>query len=199
MDVSYGGIPGNILNVGDALPEVRTLGDMLTRIDTLMGARTDEKMLASEREIRGCPDIQETGILARGKILIGKPGDPVHKIVHIFPHTGFTPEHLERVTREFPGVDTVLATISRVYPGHPLLAKAEELKLNFICGNSHALEIFENGVPLAIAIKSLLPDLEVNIFRDRVTSTPLASFGAPEIREYGKMISDKYLVKKIKS
>ena len=36
VEIAYGGIPGNILYVGKALPEVKTLGDMLARLETLM-------------------------------------------------------------------------------------------------------------------------------------------------------------------
>ncbi len=195
VDVSYGGIPGNILNVGDALPEVKTLGDMLARIESFMGTDLDEALLESERGIRACPGLQETNLLARGVILLGKPESPVRKIAHIFPHTGFTPEHLEKVVRDHPGVDTVLATISRVRAGHSLVEKARELGLNFICGNSHALEILENGLPLAMAIQALLPGLEVHVFRERMTSAPLESFGTPAIRDYARLMSEKHLAK----
>jgi hypothetical protein len=66
---------------------------------------------------------------------------------------------------------------SRVYPSHGLIDKAKELGLNFICGNSHAMEIFEN-------------------FRDRVTSTPLGKFGTSEIQDYAKDMAFNYLRKK---
>jgi hypothetical protein len=118
------------------------------------------------------------------------------KVIHMFPHTGFTTEHLESLLRDYPGVDTLLATISRVYPGHALIAKAEELGLNFVCGNSHALEIFENGLPLANALKRLLPEAEVVIFRERMTSTPLEKFGSPQIRDYAEDMSADYLKRK---
>ena len=68
--------------------------------------------------------------------------------------------------------------------------------LNFICGNSHAMEIFENGVPLAQAIKNHLPELEVVIFRERMTSIPLEKIGSAQTREYGKTIAENYLHRK---
>lgn len=111
----------------------------------------------------------------------------------MFPHCGFTPAHLEQLVREHPDADTLLATISRVYPGHPLVAKAEELGLNFVCGNSHALEIFENGVPMARALKNHLPECEIVIFRERQTSVPLDCFGSPEIQSYGENIAAEHL------
>ena len=62
---------------------------------------------------------------------------------------------------------------------------AEELGLSFLCGNSHALEIFENGVPLAYALRNHLPGVEVVIFRERQTAIPLDEVGSAEIRAYG--------------
>lgn len=196
VDIKYGGIPGNILYAGEALPEVKNLGQLLERLDKLMDTATEEKMLAAEKEIRGCTQIQEPSIVARGQILVGKPENIVNKVIHIFPHTGFTPQHLEKAVQEHPGVDTLVASISRAYPGNALIAKAEELGLNFICGNSHALEIFENGLPLARAIKMCLPEVEVVIFRERMTSIPQESFGSAEIQAYAQEIAEKYLVKK---
>jgi hypothetical protein len=193
VDIRYGGIPGNILYVGEALAGIKTVGDMLERLNTLMSAEVEERMLESEREIRGCRDIQETSVCAKGVILVGRPENPVTKVIHIFPHTGFTPEHLESVVREHPGADTLLATISRAYPGNPLIEKARQLGLNFICGNSHALEIMENGLPLAWAIKAHLPELEVVLFRERMTSVPLESFGGKELQEYARDISARFL------
>lgn len=194
--VNYGGIPGNIVYVGDVFPEINTVGDMIARLDRLMNASSDEKMLALERNHRHCDRIEETCVAARAKILVGSVDSPMKKVVHIFPHCGFTPEHLEKIIEENPGVDTLLASISRVYPGHPLIEKAEELGLNFVCGNSHAMEIFENGVPLANALKNHLPDVEVVVFRERMTSVPLELIGSQGIREYGSRIAGEYLHRK---
>ncbi len=196
VDIKYGGIPGNIVSVGDALPGINTLGDMLKRIEAFMGTGEDQKVLGNECELRHCGEITEPSIAAKGYILVGKPENPVKKILHIHPHTGFTPEHMEKALKEHPDVDTVLASISRIYGDHELGQKAKELGVNFICGNSHALEIMENGVPLARAIKMLMPDLEVVIFRERMMSVPLDDFGSKEIQDYGKEIADKYLVNK---
>lgn len=196
VDIKYGGIPGNIMYAGEALPEVKTVGDMIERLNILMGKETEEKALKLDRELRECKDIEETSVCACGKIIVGKPENPVKKVIHIFPHTGFTPEHLEKAVQEHPGADTLVASISRAYPGNPLIKKAEELGLNFICGNSHALEIFENGLPLARAIKMCLPEVEVVIFRERMSSIPIDAFGSKEIQAYAKDIAEKYLVKK---
>lgn len=195
-NVAYDGIPGNIVYVGDALPEIKTVGDMMDRLDKLMNVAEDEELLAAERKIRKNDAIEETSVAARCKILVGSRDNPMKKVIHMFPHTGFTPAHLEQLVKEYPDVDTLLATISRVYPGHALIEKAEELGLNFVCGNSHALEIFENGLPLAEAIKQHMPGVEVMIFRERVTSTPLETFGTDEIRAYAKDMATTYLHRK---
>ena len=195
VDVSYGGIPGNIINVGTALPEVKTLGDMLNRIEDMMDFSREQKFLESERAIRGCESILETNIEARGQFMSVRRIIRVNKVLHIFPHTGFTPEHLERAVEEHPGIDTLLATISRVYDGHELISCAEKMGINFICGNSHALEIIENGLPLAQAISVMLPDTEVVIFRERMTSTPLPDFGSEKMRNYAENIAADYLIK----
>lgn len=195
-NVAYGGIPGNITYVGDVLPEIKTVGDMVDRLNRFMNIEVDEKMLQSEREIRGCKTIQETSMAAQCKIILGDRDKPMKKVIHMFPHTGFNVGHLEKLVSDNPGVDTLLATISRVYPGHELIAKAKELGLNFICGNSHAMEIFENGLPLAFAIRQHMPNAELVIFRERVTSTPLDEFGATVIRDYAKDIAANHLKRK---
>jgi len=122
-----------------------------------MDVATEENFLTMERDLRKSDAIQETSIAAGGKILLGDRDSKVQYILHIHPHTGFTAQHLEMAVRENPEIDTVLCSISRVWPDHELVAKAKELGLNFILGNSHALEIYENGLPLAMAIKKLLP------------------------------------------
>lgn len=195
-NVAYDGIPGNIVYVGEALREIDTVGDMMHRLDKLMNVALDEELLQAEKTIRGCAQIEETSVAARCKILVGNQDNPMKKVIHMFPHTGFTSEHLQELKAENPDVDTLIATISRVYPGHALIAKAEELGLNFVCGNSHALEIFENGLPLAYAIQAQMPEAEVVIFRERVTSTPLSLFGSEEIQNYAQEIASTYLHKK---
>ncbi|EFQ24662.1 hypothetical protein Apau_2253 [Aminomonas paucivorans DSM 12260] len=193
VDIRAGGIHGNILYYGEALPEVRTLGNLLDRLESLMDLKTEREALEQERRLRNCPDLLETCVSTRGHILLGTPESPVRRLLHIFPHTGFTPEHLEAAKAAHPDADTVLATISRVYPGNPLIDKARELGMNFLCGNSHALEILENGIPLARALATRLPGLEVRVFRERVTSYPLDEVGSGTIRDYGRDMASRYL------
>jgi hypothetical protein len=196
VEIAYGNMPGNIFFAGKALEEVTTLGDMIDRLNRFMGAGDEQKLLTAEREIRGCPEITETTVATGAGILAGQRTSRVNTVLHIFPHTGFTPDHLDQAAREHPEADTVLASISRVKNGHPLVTKARELGLNFVVGSCHALEIYENGLPLAIALNELLPEVETYIFRERVTATPLNGFGSKAIREYARSIAGKYLLDK---
>ena len=193
VNLCVGGVHGNILYYGQTLPEVRTLGELLARLESLMDLGTEREALEQERRLRSCPDLQETCASTGARILLGTPESPVRRVLHIFPHTGFTPEQMEAAKAAHPEADTVLATISRVYPGHPLIAKARDLGLNFLCGNSHALEILENGVPLARALAAQLPDLEVRVFRERMTSYPLDAVGSGAVRDYGRDMASRYL------
>jgi hypothetical protein len=196
VEIAYGGLPGNILYVGKALDEARTLGQMLDRLADLMGYRQEERMLAAEREVRDCQEIRETSVAAQGQILVGSPAAPMNTVLHIFPHTGFTPEHLEQAKREHPEADTVLATISRVRPDHPLVAKTRELGMNFVVGNSHAVEILENWMPFAKALQHFLPEVEILIFRERVSAIPVERTGSAAIQQYAQQMADRYLIKK---
>ncbi len=195
-DISYGGVHGNILFVGKTLPEVNTLGDILTRLDTFMGLQEEDELLFMEKEIRNNTSVIETSVVTRGRIVCGEENSSVNNIAHIFPHTGFTTDHLRQVIKEHPEVDTVLASISRVYDGHTLIETAKELGLNFVVGNCHVLEILENGLPLAYALDMLLPDVEVVVFRERVTSLPVRTMGTPQMKQYAEQMATKYLVHK---
>ncbi len=193
VDIQWGGVHGNIVYFGETLPGIKTLGDILQRLSGFMGTETEKDVLEEERRLRLCEGIEETCVHTCGKIVLGTPETPVRKIIHIFPHTGFSVEDLDRAYDAFPDSDTVLATISRVYPGNPLIDKAKELGLNFVCGNSHAMEIFENGLPLARALAREIPDVEVRIFRERMCSVPVEQLGSEELQEYGRFIADDYL------
>ncbi|MCL6609174.1 MAG: thiamine pyrophosphate-dependent dehydrogenase E1 component subunit alpha, partial [Geminicoccaceae bacterium] len=118
----------------------------------------------SDRELRDCPDAMETVVATGPQLLNGTPGAPVHQILHIFPHTGFSDAHLSQALSEHPQVNTIVASISRVRPSSPLVEKAREMGLTFLVGNSHAVEILENGMPLAYALRALLPAVEVWLF-----------------------------------
>ena len=187
-----GGIPGKIVWYGEAMAEVPTLGAMIERIEKIMGTAIEENMLAEEKKHRCCGHLCETTVSARAKIFAGSPDSPLGRTITIFPHTGFGPEDLEKAYAEYPA-DTVVANISRPLPDSRLVEKARELGMNFVAGSSHAMEIFENGVPLAFALKYQLPDLEVLIFRERMVSIPIEMVGTEELRDYGSRMARGYL------
>jgi hypothetical protein len=193
VEIAYGGLPGNIMFVGNPLAEVKTVGDILDRLARFCDLERETCFLDLERRERGCAEIEETSISVSPVILCGRRDARVGRIVHFFPHTGFTPAHLRTVTREHPDIDTAVMSISRVKDDHPLVQTARELGLTMIAGNSHALEILENGLPLAFAIKELLPGVEVSLFRERVTSVPIAQFGSEAVRQYAKSMAGHLL------
>lgn len=195
-DISYGGIHGNVMFIGEALEEVNTLGDILDRLDNFMAMDQERQLLQQERLIRGVFSIQETTMETKGFIHLGNRENTVENVLHIFPHTGFSTDDLISAVRENPKVDTVIASISRVYKGHELIEAAKDLGVNFIVGNCHVMEILENGLPLAFALEELLPDVEVFLFRDRVTSTPVKSVGNSEMQKYARKMSKSYLTGK---
>ncbi len=196
VDIAYGNIPGNIVYVGRALDNVPTIGAILDRLNEFMGMGEEQKMLLTEKNVRDCNEICETNVATGGKLLVGARENRVGTIIHIFPHTGFTARHLVQIKQEHPEADTVIASISRVRPENELVTKAAELGLNFVVGNSHAMEMLENGLPLAAALHQLLPAVEVVLFRERITSTPFYKVGTSAIRNYADYIAREYLVNK---
>ncbi len=193
-DISYGGVHGNIMFVGTMLPAVRTLGGILDRLNHFMALDQDAELLNLEKNLRFVSDLRETSVETKGFIHLGDRESSVNQVLHIFPHTGFSPDNLRQAVRENPEVDTVIASISRVYEGHPLVETADELGLNFIVGNCHVVEILENGLPLAFALDHLLPGVDVRLFRDRVTSTPIREVGNPAMQAYASQISQRHLI-----
>jgi hypothetical protein len=191
-EVAYGGVIGKIVWFGEALPELDTLGDFIKRIDELMGVREAIDFLGYERGIRNCPDMQETTVAARAKIFVGNADSKLGKTVTFFPHTGFNVADMEKTYNEYKP-DTFVSCISRPLDDNEMVAKAQALGVNLVAGNSHAMEIFENGIPLAWAIKNILPELDMCIFRERMTSMPLDAFGTASLQEYGKKMAREYL------
>ncbi|WP_080834770.1 MULTISPECIES: Nif3-like dinuclear metal center hexameric protein [Cohnella] len=195
-DTSFGGLPGNVLHKGIALDEVQTAGDLLDRIEAGAGRELDIGLLEAERAIRGEPALQEATIVNPAMLLSGSRERPVKHILHFFPHTGFSMAHLEAALRMYPETDTIIASISRVREDHPFVGFARERGLNFIVGNSHSVEIMENGLPLAYALEMLLPDTEIFLLRERITAVPLREIGHEGMVAYGKEMAGTYLVSK---
>lgn len=196
VSTDYGSIIGNVVYVGTPLPEVTTAGGLVERLDRLIGRDEEAAVLAAERSARDSAHIEETVVATLPTILAGRPDAPVTEVLHIHPHTGFRVSHLRQALADFPGIDTVIASISRVYPGDDLVAEAARLGLTFITGNSHAVEILENGLPLAYALEELLPGVDVQVFRERMTSTPTRAVGGAEIRTYAETMSKEYLLRR---
>ncbi|MEW6080637.1 MAG: NGG1p interacting factor NIF3 [Bacillota bacterium] len=194
VDVAYGGLPGNIVFVGKALEEVATVRDLVDRLIHFMGGEEERELLDAERQVRGCQEIQEASVAAGPQVVTGHPESTVGTILHIFPHTGFSPEHLEKAISEHPEIDTIIASISRVGPGHPLAVKAKELGRNFLVGNTHAIEIYENWLPLSEALSTLFPSLEIVLFRERVSAIPLDRVRNEAIRRYAREMAGNYLL-----
>jgi hypothetical protein len=195
VELAYGGVPGNVMFVGQALPEVKTVGDILDRLAAFSDLAHETALLELERVHHKCPELIETNVAASARILRGSREDEVRTILHFFPHTGFSPQDLRRAKQEHAEIDTALMSISCVKEDSPLVETAEALDLKLIVGNSHALEILENGLPLAYAIKRLLPNLEVVVFRERVVSAPVDKVGSPEIKEYARRMAEEHLTK----
>ena len=193
VETAYGGLPGNVMYVGKALPEVSTAGHIVDRLIAYIDLPGESRCLESERAMRDCPDLVETTMAVAPTILNGSRESPVGTVLHFFPHTGFTPDHVRQAKREHPDIDTVIVSISRVKPGSPLVDAARELGLTMLAGTAHSLEILENGMPLAYALQRLLPGVEVVLFRERVTSQPIASAGSPSIRQYAREMADHLL------
>ncbi len=196
VEIAYGGVPGNVVFIGKPLPEVKTAGDIIERLASFADLAREKSILASEREQRQSPNLQEANIAAEAQILNGSRDDKVATVLHIFPHTGFTPQQMRQLKKEYPDMNMVIVSISRVNKNHPLVQTAKELGLTVVAGNSHALEIVENGIPLAYALKSLLPGVEIVLFRERMTSVPLETMGSKVMRDYGREMAAKYLVSK---
>ncbi|MDF2960454.1 MAG: NGG1p interacting factor 3 protein [Paenibacillus sp.] len=195
-DIAFCGIPGNVLHKGVALPEVQTAGDILARIDRVMGRDIDVDMLEAERAIRGEATLQEATLSNPAKLLSGGADSPVKHILHFFPHTGFSVGHLETALRMYPETDTIIVSISRVREDHAFVKLAKERGLNFIVGNPHSVEIMENGLPLAYALEMLLPEVEVFLLRERITAVALKDVGHSQMVEYGREMAETHLVSK---
>ena len=130
VEIAYGGLAGNIVFVGNAREDVHTVGDILDRLGRFCDLEKEAGMLEVERRERNCADIHETCMAVPAQILCGRREAPVKQVVHFFPHTGFTPEHLRQVKREHPEIDTAIVSISRVKMDNPLVQTAQELGLN---------------------------------------------------------------------
>lgn len=194
-DTCFRGTPGKVVIVGKPLPEVKQVGDILSRLEDLMGRKYDIQLLEAERLIYQDENLEEISALEGGELINGKYDSEVGLILHCFPHTGFSVEDLKDVLEKYPAIKTVITSISKVRRHHPLIDACRWAGLNLIDGNSHALEVWENGLPLAYAIQDILPDMEVLVFRERITSYPLAAAGVRELRKYAQRMAHHFLLR----
>jgi len=59
------------------------------------------------------------------------------------------------------------------------------------------MEIYENGLPLAYAIRNYIPkEIDIVMFRERISSVKLDDFGSSGIQNYAKYITETYLINK---
>lgn len=193
-DIAFCGVPGNVLHKGIALDEVETAGDILDHIEAWMGRETDAGLLDAERAIRGEPGLQEATLANPAMLLSGTRDNPAKHILHFFPHTGFSMDHLDAALRMYPETDTIIVSISRVREDHPFVGYARERGLNFLVGNPHSVEIMENGLPLAYALEMLLPDVEVFLMRERITAVAIGEIGHAGMAAYGREMAETHLV-----
>jgi hypothetical protein len=189
-DGAFGGVHGKVVMVGRPLAEVRVLDDLLQRVRRLLARELDEAVLSDESRRRGGSGLVDSVTAPGLRILHGRPDSPVGDlVVHAFPHTGFDRDDLATLLDRHPGASTLLLSISGARPEDALVEAAAARGLNVLVGSSHATEILENGLPLALALDRLLPDVEVLLFRSRVVAMGLDVAAAPGLAEYGEAMA----------
>lgn len=188
---SFGGSHGKVVMVGRPLPGVLTLDDVIARIRLLLDRDVDEAVLRSERSVRGGPCLDDS-VTSPGMRILHQHGSGAlgEAVIHAFPHTGFDTRDLEHLVDRHPEAGTLILSISCADPDDDLVRTAARRGLNVVVGSSHATEILENGVPLALALEQLLPGVEVLLFRARVVALPLAVAASGGLADYGRRMAD---------
>lgn len=194
VDTAFGGKAGNVIYVGRPLPGISIVGDVLARLGRYLVGDQDLALLEAERRLLSCEDLVDSVTLPRPLLRFGSADAPVSAILHFFPHAGFDAADLERALSTYPEVDLLVASISRLGDEHALLAAIEGTGLPLVFGACHPVEILENGLPLAYALRDLLPEVEILILRERTTLSPLDAFSNTPMGTYGRSIAADYLV-----
>ncbi len=195
IDPVYGGVPGQVVMVGRPLDGVRTLGDVLRRLDHLLERSVDSRLQQAERDIRGCSDLVDSVVDTGLCILNGDENSPLgSSVLHVFPHTGFDVTAFASLLKDYPDIGTLIFSISSATPKHPVVLEAVARGLNVLIGSTHASEILENGLPLGYALSTLLPEVDVILFRSRVVAIPLHQVGSGPLRGYGATIASENLL-----
>jgi hypothetical protein len=193
-DGAYGGVHGKVVMVGRPIAGVATLGAVLDRLRAMLGRERDEQVLSCEREARDLPELGDSITTPGLRLLHGAADTPLGELVlHAFPHTGFDVDDLEQLLERFPGIGTLMLSISGADAEAEYVRVAAERGIAVMVGSSHANEILENGLPLAIALQRLFPDTDVLLFRSRVVALPAARAGSGLLADYGNRMADHLL------
>ena len=196
IHAGYHNHPGVNVYVGKALPQIRTVADLLTRQQDLLSVREEGLLLEAERDIRTEPHLQEMLVSTAPELLTGDLEARVGMIAQFAPHSGFNADLLQHLLDENPKIDTLIAAKGKLRQSDPLVSAGAELGLNVLNGNCHGYEVYENWMPLAAALQIFLPGLEVHIIRERVVASPFEETGSPALREYAKLMAERHLVTK---
>jgi hypothetical protein len=198
IDPAYRGVHGMVVMVGRPMPGVTTIGDVLARLDASLERSLDRRILDGERAVYQCADLLDSATTPGMRVLSGDLDDPLGEVIlHAFPHTGFGEKQLTQLLAEHPSISTVIFSISAAPPHSAVVENAAARGLNVLVGSTHASEVFENGLPLAFGLSSLLPDVDVVLFRDRVVSIPINSVGTGALREYGRSMAQEHLLPRV--
>lgn len=195
VDTGYDGLHGRVVMVGRPVDGIEVLGDIVDRLDQLLGRSLDRRVTAAEADARGLDHLNDSATAPGPRIHVGTRDTPVGAVVaHAFPHTGFGPSQLDRLTAEHPGLATLILSISGARPGTDLIRRAADAGLNVVVGSLHASEILENGLPLGYGLQALLPNVEVLVFRERVVALPLERAGGDVVADYGRRMAAEHLL-----
>ena len=190
-DGAFGGVHGKVVSVGRPLPGVKTLGDVLARLRSMLERERDEAVLDAEQTVRGSDDISDSATAPGLRILAGTADTPLGAaVIHAFPHTGFSADDLEVLLGRHPDVGALLLSISGAKPDDDLVRCAADAGLGVLVGSSHPSEILENGLPLAEALDRLLPGIEVLLMRDRVVALPLDVASPGHLGDYRRLMGE---------
>lgn len=184
---------GRVVFIGKALPSITKVEDVFARLNYFMGHTMDQAVLNYEQELRGQFDLWESGLANAPVLLSGQMSHKMGHVIHFFPHTGFSTLDLKECLLMYPDTDTLIMSISRLPKEHALISLAQENALNLIAGNTHALEVFENGYPLGYALLRQFPSVPHFLLRDWVTAQVITADPRTRLEQYGYKMAKEYL------
>ena len=83
VDIRYGGIPGNIMYVGTALDEVKTMGDILERLNKMMDMDKEHRVMGAERTHFNCSEMKDSATALQEKYYWGQVMSGKYHSTHI--------------------------------------------------------------------------------------------------------------------